>query len=80
MFLHLRNIPPRLAVGGYLLRTGPQGWNGSQERAEVALPRMLARAPFGQSGQRVDPAQPSKTSEVGVIRMHLGILFERVRG
>jgi hypothetical protein len=33
VFLHLRNIPPRLAAGGYLLHTGLQRWNGSQEQA-----------------------------------------------
>ena len=49
--------------------------------AEVVRPAEDARqSALGQSGQRADPAQPSKTGEVGVVRMHLGILFERVRG
>jgi uncharacterized membrane protein YphA (DoxX/SURF4 family) len=34
MFLHLRNIPPRLATGGYILHTGLEKRNGTEERAK----------------------------------------------
>jgi uncharacterized membrane protein YphA (DoxX/SURF4 family) len=34
MFLHLRNLPPRLATGGYVLHSGLEKWNGSEERAK----------------------------------------------
>jgi hypothetical protein len=34
MFLHLRNIPPRLATGGYILHSGLEKWHGSEEQAK----------------------------------------------
>lgn len=34
MFVHLRNIPTRAAAGGYVLHTGLEKWNGSEEQAK----------------------------------------------
>jgi uncharacterized membrane protein YphA (DoxX/SURF4 family) len=34
MRLHLRNVPARLATGGYLLHAGLEKWNGTPERAK----------------------------------------------
>jgi uncharacterized membrane protein YphA (DoxX/SURF4 family) len=34
MFLHLRNLPPRLATGGYILHAGLEKWKGTEERAK----------------------------------------------
>jgi hypothetical protein len=34
MFLHLRNIPTRVAAGGFVLHTGLEKWNGSEEQAK----------------------------------------------
>jgi hypothetical protein len=46
MFLHLRNIPPRLAVGGYVLHTGIEKWNGSEERAKGVHAMAAGAFPF----------------------------------
>jgi hypothetical protein len=32
--MHLRNVPTRLAAGGYILHTGLEKWNGSEEQAK----------------------------------------------
>ena len=46
MFLHLRNIPTRLATGGYMLHSGLEKWDGGEEQAK-ALHAMAAGAfPF----------------------------------
>jgi uncharacterized membrane protein YphA (DoxX/SURF4 family) len=34
MFLHLRNVPARVAAGGFVLHTGLEKWNGSEEQAK----------------------------------------------
>jgi hypothetical protein len=34
MFLHLPNIPTRAAAGGYILNSGLEKWNGSEEQAK----------------------------------------------
>ena len=34
MFLHLRDIPTRVATGAYLLHSGLEKWNGDEERAK----------------------------------------------
>jgi uncharacterized membrane protein YphA (DoxX/SURF4 family) len=46
MFLHLRNIPTRLAVGGYVLHTGIEKWNGSEERAKGVHAMAAGAFPF----------------------------------
>jgi uncharacterized membrane protein YphA (DoxX/SURF4 family) len=33
-FLHVRNIPARVATGAYILHTGLTKWNGSEEQAK----------------------------------------------
>ena len=35
MFLHLRNIPTRLATGGYILHAGLEHWDVSEEEAKA---------------------------------------------
>lgn len=34
MFLHLRNVPTRVATGGYILHSGLSKWNGTEEQAK----------------------------------------------
>jgi uncharacterized membrane protein YphA (DoxX/SURF4 family) len=46
MFLHLRNIPPRLATGGYILHTGLEKWNGTEERAKGVHAMASGAFPF----------------------------------
>ena len=35
MFRHLRDIPSRLATGAYILHSGLEKWNGSEEQAKA---------------------------------------------
>ena len=46
MFLHLRNIPPRLATGGYVLHTGLEKWNGTEEQAKGVHAMAAGAFPF----------------------------------
>ncbi len=46
MFLHLRNIPPRVATGGYILHTGLEKWNGTEERAKGVHAMAAGALPF----------------------------------
>jgi uncharacterized membrane protein YphA (DoxX/SURF4 family) len=46
MFLHLRNIPPRLAAGGYILHAGLEKWNGTEERAKGVHAAAAGPFPF----------------------------------
>ena len=34
MFLHLRNVPTRVATGAYILHSGLSKWNGSEEQSK----------------------------------------------
>jgi hypothetical protein len=34
VFLHLRNVPTRVATGAYILHTGISKWNGTEEQAK----------------------------------------------
>jgi hypothetical protein len=34
MFIHLRNIPTRLAAGGFIINSGLDKWHGSEEQAK----------------------------------------------
>ena len=34
MFLHLRNVPTRVATGAYVLHSGLSKWNGSEEQSK----------------------------------------------
>ena len=34
MFLHLRNVPTRVATGAYILHSGLSKWKGSEEQAK----------------------------------------------
>jgi len=66
MFLHLRNIPPRLATGGYILHTGLEKWNGTEERAKGVHAMAAGAFPFL---AKVPPATFLKAlsaAEVGV--------------
>ena len=46
MFLHLRNLPPRVATGGYILHTGLEKWNGTEERAKGVHAMAAGAFPF----------------------------------
>lgn len=46
MFLHLRNIPPRLATGGYILHSGLEKWHGSEEQAKGVHAAAAGAFPF----------------------------------
>jgi hypothetical protein len=46
MFLHLRDIPTRLAAGGYVLHTGLEKWNGSEEQAKGLHAAAAGAYPF----------------------------------
>lgn len=46
MFLHLRNIPPRLATGGMILHTGLEKWNGTEEHAKGVHAMAAGAFPF----------------------------------
>jgi len=35
MFRHLRDIPARVATGAYILHSGLEKWNGSEEQAKA---------------------------------------------
>jgi uncharacterized membrane protein YphA (DoxX/SURF4 family) len=34
VFLHLRNVPTRVATGAYILHSGMSKWNGTEEQAK----------------------------------------------
>jgi uncharacterized membrane protein YphA (DoxX/SURF4 family) len=46
MFLHLRNLPPRLATGGYILHTGLEKWKATEERAKGVHAMAAGAYPF----------------------------------
>ena len=46
MSLHLRNIPTRVAAGGYVLHTGLEKWNGSEEQAKGVHAMASGAYPF----------------------------------
>jgi uncharacterized membrane protein YphA (DoxX/SURF4 family) len=46
MFLHLRNIPTRLATGGYILHSGLELWDGSEEQAKAMHAMATGAYPF----------------------------------
>jgi uncharacterized membrane protein YkgB len=46
MFLHLRNIPTRLATGGYILHSGVEHWDVSEEQAKAMHAMAAGTYPF----------------------------------
>lgn len=44
--MHLRDIPMRLSTGGYILHTGLEKWNGSEERAKGVHAMASGAFPF----------------------------------
>lgn len=46
MFLHLRNIPTRLATGGYILHSGLEIWGGGEDQAKAIHPMAAGAFPF----------------------------------
>ncbi len=46
MSLHLRNIPTRVVAGGYVLHTGLEKWNGSEEQAKGLHAAACGAYPF----------------------------------
>jgi len=46
MFLHLRNVPTRVATGGYILHSGLSKWNGSEEQAKGVHAMASGAYPF----------------------------------
>jgi hypothetical protein len=46
MFLHLRNMPTRAAAGGYVLHSGLEKWNGSEEQAKGVHAAAAGAYPF----------------------------------
>jgi uncharacterized membrane protein YphA (DoxX/SURF4 family) len=46
MSLHLRNIPTRVAAGGYVLHSGLEKWNGSEEKAKGVHAAACGAYPF----------------------------------
>jgi len=46
MFLHLRNMPTRAAAGGYVLHSGLEKWNGSEEQAKGLHAAATGAYPF----------------------------------
>jgi uncharacterized membrane protein YphA (DoxX/SURF4 family) len=46
MFMHVRNIPTRVATGGYILHSGIGKWNGSEEQAKGVHARASGAFPF----------------------------------
>jgi hypothetical protein len=46
MFMHVRNIPTRVATGGYILHSGIGKWNGSEEQAKGVHATASGAFPF----------------------------------
>ena len=46
MFLHLRNVPTRVASGAYILHSGLSKWNGSEEQAKGVHAMASSAYPF----------------------------------
>jgi len=46
MFLHLRNVPTRVATGGYILHSGLSKWNGGEEQAKGVHAMASGAYPF----------------------------------
>jgi hypothetical protein len=46
MFMHVRNIPTRVATGAYILHTGIDKWNGSEEQAKGVHATASGAYPF----------------------------------
>jgi uncharacterized membrane protein YphA (DoxX/SURF4 family) len=71
MFLHLRNLPPRLATGGYVLHTGLEKWNGTEERAKGVHAMAAGAFPFL---AKVPPTTFLKALAVGEITVGAALL------
>jgi uncharacterized membrane protein YphA (DoxX/SURF4 family) len=46
MFMHVRNIPTRVATGAYVLHSGIGKWNGSEEQAKGVHAMASGAFPF----------------------------------
>jgi uncharacterized membrane protein YphA (DoxX/SURF4 family) len=66
VFLHLRNVPTRVATGAYILHSGLSKWNGSEEQAKGVHAMASGAYPFL---AKVPPATFLKVlsaSEIGI--------------
>lgn len=66
MFLHLCNVPTRVATGAYILHSGLSKWNGSEEQAKGVHAMASGAYPFL---AKVPPATFLKVlsaSEIGI--------------
>lgn len=66
MFLRLRDIPPRLATGGYILHTGLEKWNGTEERAKGVHAMAAGAFPFLAKVPPVTFLKALAATEIGV--------------
>jgi uncharacterized membrane protein YphA (DoxX/SURF4 family) len=72
MFLHLRNIPPRVATGVMILHTGLQKWNGTEEQAKGVHAMAAGAFPFL---AKVPPATFLKALSVAEISVGAALLI-----
>jgi hypothetical protein len=71
MFLHLRNIPTRLATGGYILHSGLEIWDGGEEQAKAMHATAVSAYPFL---AKVPPATFVKALSVAEIGVGAALL------
>jgi hypothetical protein len=71
MFLHLRNLPTRVATGGYILHTGLEKWNGTEEQAKGVHATAAGAFPFL---AKVPPATFLKALSVAEITVGAALL------
>jgi len=66
MFLHLRNIPTRLVTGGYVLHSGLELWEGSEEQAKAMHPMAAGAYPFLAKVPPVTFVKALSAAEIGI--------------
>jgi uncharacterized membrane protein YphA (DoxX/SURF4 family) len=65
-FLHLRNLPGRVATGAYILHSGLKKWNGSEEQAKGVHTMASNAYPFLTKVEPTTFLKALSVAEIGV--------------
>lgn len=66
MSVHLRNIPTRVAAGGYILHSGLSKWHGSEEQAKGVHAMASGAYPFLADVQPATFLKVLSAAEIGI--------------
>jgi uncharacterized membrane protein YphA (DoxX/SURF4 family) len=77
MFMHVRNIPTRVATGAYVLHSGIEKWNGNEEWAKGVHATASGAFPFL---AKVPPATFLKALSVAEIATGTPFVHNKVAG